>query len=82
MSRVPPTPVLVYVEKRWHVGTLYSCEPSDDGGTCSGEVSLHEHHGDETDRFPAHDMRSITGVPGCPADHADRTCGESGTLGP
>jgi hypothetical protein len=80
VSRIPLTPVEVRVSRRWYRGTLHSCEVSEDGTTCTGVVAYLVPHGIETGRFPAARMRTLTGKPGCPADHEDQTCGESGGL--
>ena len=77
MSRVPPVPVQVLVGKRWRVGTLRSCEISEDGVTCLGVVSFTVSNVVQTARFPATSMLSTAGIPGCPADHEDQTCGSS-----
>ena len=75
MSRIPPTPVEVFIRRRWHRGTLRTCEVAEDGATCTGVVSYMLAHGIETGRFPASRMRTLTGEPGCPAEHEDQTTG-------
>ena len=72
MSRVPPTPVDVWFEGRWHRGTLRTCEVAPDGRTCSGVVSFTQYNHVTTARFPASEMRAPSGEPGCPARHEDR----------
>ena len=74
MSRVPSVPVQVLVGTRWHLGTLRSCEISEDGATCIGLVSFTSSNIVRTARFPATSMMSTAGIPGCPADHEDQTC--------
>jgi len=77
VSRIPPTPVEVRVQDRWHRGVLRSCEVSLDGTTCSGVVAYQVPHGIDTGRFPATHMRSSSGKPGCPADHGEQAHGGS-----
>ena len=77
MSRVRPTPVEVWFEGRWHRATLRTCEVSPDGSTCSGVVSWNAPDYARTARFSASEMRTISGEPGCPADHEDHTCAGS-----
>ena len=80
MSRVTPVPIQVFVHDRWYRGTLRSCEVSEDGTTCSAVVSFVMAHGMHTGRFAAARMRSPSGEPGCPVEHHDETCGETGSL--
>jgi hypothetical protein len=75
MSRVPPTPVEVWVDDRWHRGILRTCEVTRDGTTCSGVVSWRGVDGPKTGRFSAARMRHPSGEPGCPVAHGDESCG-------
>ena len=81
MSRVPPTPVQVLVDGRWCIGTLRTCEVLPDGSGCTGVVSWKAPDAVRTGRFPGALMRSLSGEPGCPADHEDDTCGGAGARG-
>ena len=81
MSRVPATPVEVLVDGRWFTGTLRTCEVLADGSSCTGVVSWRAPDAVRTGRFPAALMRSVSGAPGCPADHDDDTCGAAGARG-
>jgi len=75
MSRVPPTPVDIWVYGRWIRGTLRTCEVTEDGETCSAVVSYGKGLAYRTVRVDAVRMRKVSGDPGCPAAHEDATCG-------
>lgn len=74
MSRVPATPVEVWVEDAWIPGIVRTCEVGLDGSTCTAVVSYGGSSSVTTGRFPATRMRKPTGESGCPADHQDQTC--------
>ena len=74
MSRVPPTPVDIWVYGRWIRGTLRTCEVTEDGATCSAVVSYGRGLAYRTVRVDAIRMRKVSGDPGCPAAHQDATC--------
>lgn len=74
MSRVPPTPVEILVDDAWIPGTVRTCEVTPDGQTCSAVVSYGHSNCTTTARIEASRMRSLTGEPGCPVAHQDRSC--------
>lgn len=74
MSRVPPTPVDLYVDGQWIHGTVRACTVTEDGETCSAVVSYGRGLAYKTVRADAVRMRKPSGDPGCPAPHQDATC--------
>ena len=75
MSRVPPTPVDLWVDGKWIRGTVRACAVTEDGETCSAVVSHGRGLSYKTVRVDAVRMRKLSGDPGCPAPHQDATCG-------
>lgn len=81
MARVPPTPALVLVDGAWVRGTVRTCDVTPDGSTCTAVVSYGaDPHCVTTRRFPATEIRSVDGRPGCPAAHVDRSCPDARAL--
>jgi hypothetical protein len=76
MSRVPPTPVEIWVDGEWVRGTVRTCEVTEDGETCSAVVSYGHRQASRTVRVDPVQMRKVSGDPGCPAPHQDATCTE------
>ena len=74
MSRVPPTPVDLWVDGKWIRGTVRACAVTEDGETCSAVVSYGRGLAYKTVRVDAVRMRKLSGDPGCPATHQDATC--------
>ena len=74
MSRVPPTPVDLWVDGKWIRGTVRACTVTEDGETCSAVVSYGRGLAYKTVRVDAVRMRKLSGDPGCPAPHQDATC--------
>ena len=74
MSRVPPTPVDLWVDGKWIRGTVRACTVTEDGETCSAVVSYGRGLAYKTVRVDAVRMRKLSGDPGCPAAHQDATC--------
>ena len=74
MSRVPPTPVEIWADGRWHRGTVRTCEVSADGTTCSAVVSWDDSYV-RTGRFTPSQLRHPSGTPGCPVQRQLRACG-------
>ena len=74
MSRVPPTPVEIWVNGEWVRGTVRTCTVTEDGETCSAVVSYGGPLASTTARVDALQMRKMSGEPGCPAAHQDATC--------
>lgn len=75
MSRVPPTPVDIWVDGKWTRGTVRACTVTEDGETCSAVVSYGRGLAYMTVRVDAARMRKPSGDHGCPATHQDATCG-------
>ena len=71
MSRVPSTPVDVWVHGKWIRGTVRACTVTHDGETCSAVVSYGRGLAYKTVRVDALRMRKLSGDPGCPAPHQD-----------
>ena len=76
MSRVPPTPVDIWVDGEWIRGTVRTCTVTEDGETCSAIVSYGHRQASRTVRVEAVQMRTVSGEIGCPAPHLDATCSE------
>jgi len=74
MTRVPPTPVDIWVDGEWVRGTVRTCTVTEDGETCSAVVSYGHPQVSKTVRVDAVQMRKVSGEPGCPAVHQDATC--------
>ena len=74
MSRVPPTPVDIWVDGAWIRGTVWTCTVTKDGQTCSAVVSYGGAMASTTTRVDADRMRKVSGDRGCPAPHQDATC--------
>ena len=74
MSRAHPTPVEIWIDGEWIPGTVQTCTVTQDGETCSAIVSYGHPQASRTVRVEAVQMRKVSGVPGCPAAHLDKTC--------
>ena len=74
MSRVPPTPVDLWVDGQWIRGTVRACTVTEDGETCNAVISYGRGLAYKTVRADAVRMRKLSGAPGCPAPHQDATC--------
>jgi hypothetical protein len=71
MSRVPPTPVDIWVDGEWIRGTLRTCEANPDDESCSAVVSYGGPTASTTARVDGAQIRTMSGDPGCPALHKD-----------
>ena len=74
MSRVPPTPVDLWVDGQWIRGTVRAFTVTEDGETCNAVISYGRGLAYKTVRADAVRMRKLSGDLGCPAPHQDATC--------